>query len=89
MKNEYTSQKEKSSCHCSVKINNLGYKRDNHNILYNVSLSVKHGEMLALIGKNGSGKTTLLKAIMGRIPYTGSIEFFNSCCSLFFSVILD
>lgn len=78
MKNEYTSQKEKSSCHCSVKINNLGYKRDNHNILYNVSLSVKHGEMLALIGKNGSGKTTLLKAILGRIPYTGSIEFFNS-----------
>lgn len=65
-------------CHCSVKIKNVGYKKDNSDILYNVSLTANHGEMLALIGRNGSGKTTLLKAIMRRIPYTGSIEFFNS-----------
>jgi branched-chain amino acid transport system ATP-binding protein len=36
--------------------------------LRNVSLSVKHGEIVTIIGANGAGKTTLLKAIMGLIP---------------------
>lgn len=78
MDKKCSSNSRQSSCHCSVKIKNVSYKKDGSNILYNVSLTANHGEMLALIGRNGSGKTTLLKAIMGRIPYTGSIEFFNS-----------
>ena len=32
---------------------------------------------MAIIGRNGAGKTTLLKALLGRIPYTGSITFTN------------
>ena len=44
-------------------------------ILHDVNLNVRHGEIMALIGRNGAGKTTLLKALLGRIPYTGEIQF--------------
>ncbi len=68
----------KPNCHCSVKIKDLSYKKNGYTILHDISLSVNHGEMLAFIGRNGSGKTTLLKALMKRINYSGSINFFDS-----------
>ena len=37
-------------------------------ILFNVSLSVARGEIVALMGRNGAGKSTTLKAIMGLVP---------------------
>jgi branched-chain amino acid transport system ATP-binding protein len=44
--------------------------------LWDVSIEVNRGEMLALIGANTSGKTTLLDAISGLLhPTKGSIEF--------------
>ena len=65
-------------CCCSVKIKNLGVNRGNQMILKNISFTVHHGEILALIGRNGAGKTTLLKAIIKSLSHTGQIEFFNS-----------
>ena len=41
--------------------------------LKNVSLNVKNGEILGLIGENGAGKSTLLKIINGVYPF-GSYE---------------
>jgi len=45
-------------------------------ILQGVSLEVKAGECVALLGRNGVGKTTTLRAIMGLAPHSrGAIEF--------------
>jgi branched-chain amino acid transport system ATP-binding protein len=41
-------------------------------ILFGVSLSVRRGEIVALLGRNGAGKSTTLKAIMGLV--TGKAE---------------
>ena len=44
--------------------------------LRGVSLSVRQGECLALLGRNGVGKTTLLKCVMGVLPVArGGITF--------------
>ena len=37
-------------------------------ILFDVSLVLRRGEVAALMGRNGAGKTTTLKAIMGLLP---------------------
>jgi branched-chain amino acid transport system ATP-binding protein len=37
-------------------------------ILFDLSLSVRRGEVVALMGRNGAGKSSALKAVMGLMP---------------------
>ncbi|WP_274626239.1 ABC transporter ATP-binding protein [Arvimicrobium flavum] len=44
-------------------------------VLHGLSLNLRRGEVLCLLGRNGAGKTTALKAIMGLLPArAGSIR---------------
>jgi branched-chain amino acid transport system ATP-binding protein len=43
-------------------------------VLHGVSIEVRDGETVALLGTNGNGKSTLLKCIMGMVtPEAGEI----------------
>ena len=45
-------------------------------VLFGLSLSVRSGEMVTLMGRNGMGKTTTIRSIMGLTPArAGSIRF--------------
>ena len=44
-------------------------------VLHGVSLDVREGETVALLGTNGNGKSTLMKCVMGMVrPSAGTIE---------------
>ena len=45
-------------------------------VVHDVSVEVRRGELVAVVGSNGAGKSTLLKAIAGAVhPSKGSITF--------------
>lgn len=45
-------------------------------VLFDVSLTVPNGSIVALVGRNGAGKTTTLKTTMGKLePLSGEIQF--------------
>lgn len=48
-------------------------KKKSIQVLKDVSFSMEKGEILGLVGESGSGKTTLARAILGMIPYEGTI----------------
>ena len=50
-----------------VDLKNININHDEKNILSDISLSVRKGEFIYLIGKTGSGKSSLLKILYGDI----------------------
>ena len=54
---------------------NYSYPQSSTNSLIDVSLTIKKGESIALIGKSGAGKTTLVDIFLGLlIPQSGDIQ---------------
>jgi sulfate transport system ATP-binding protein len=60
----------------SIEVRGLYKTFNRYKALRDVSLEVKHGELLALLGPSGSGKTTLLRVIAGlEAPDRGQVLF--------------
>ncbi|OBT17273.1 ABC transporter [Vibrio sp. UCD-FRSSP16_10] len=59
----------------TLAIKDLTCKYEEQTVLESLSLTVKQGEIVCLLGASGCGKTTLLKAISGLLPLTkGYVE---------------
>lgn len=56
-------------------VHHLGARIGAYDVLDDISLKLKEGEILAVIGPNGAGKTTLVKALLGLIPYRGTVSW--------------
>ena len=59
-----------------LKIDNLAVSYGHVQALKGISLEVKRGEIVVLVGANGAGKTTIMETVLGaNVPAGGSISF--------------
>ena len=59
-----------------VQVDHITKKYKECTVLDDVSLSIRIGDVIGLVGGNGAGKTTLMRAIAGSIPVdSGEIIF--------------
>lgn len=58
-----------------VRLENVSVAYDGHEVLKNVDFEVYSDDFLGVIGPNGGGKTSLVKAIVGNLPYRGTIDY--------------
>ena len=60
-----------------ISLKNLSKTIGKTEILFDISLSLQHGEVFGFLGPNGAGKTTTMKAILGIIgPTRGEVRIF-------------
>jgi len=58
-----------------IRLRNVKFQRDNKVILDDVSMDIRQGSIVAIMGPSGVGKTTILRLVSGQLrPSTGSIE---------------
>ena len=60
-----------------LEVKNLTVSFNGFKPLHDVSFEVQEGQFAVVLGPNGAGKTTLLKAILGLVPYEGSVKIFG------------
>ena len=58
-----------------LKLENVNAFYGKSHVLQGVSLEVRPGEIVALLGRNGSGRSTTAKAIMGLVEAQGTISW--------------
>lgn len=58
----------------AVRFDNVAVRFGSVEILQSVTAAAPCGSNTAIIGPNGAGKTTLLHALLGEVPYAGSIS---------------
>lgn len=58
-----------------LKVDNLHAFYGKSHVLHGVSLDVKPGEIVSLLGRNGSGRSTTVKSIMGLVEGKGSVRW--------------
>lgn len=73
-----------------VQLRNIAFGYNGKEVLKNINLTIKRGEIIGIVGKNGTGKTTVSK-IISRVllPESGDVLFNGTECSRFnyFSII--
>ncbi|WP_338972834.1 energy-coupling factor transporter ATPase [Spiroplasma endosymbiont of Panorpa germanica] len=70
---------KKSEIALELKNLNYRYPKSAQLVVRDVSVKIKHGEYVAIIGHNGSGKSTLSKLIIGVLtPISGSMYIFDN-----------
>ncbi|EIK81086.1 ATPase component of ABC-type transport systems [Gardnerella vaginalis 55152] len=72
-----TENPKKSNTAIEISNLNVSYANSQSPIIKDYSLSVKSGEIVAIMGKNGCGKSTLSKAICGLIKYDSGSVYIN------------
>ena len=66
--------KEKISFKENIQIQQMSYSYDKkENVLNNVSLNIRKGEFIGIVGLSGAGKSTLIDCILGLLDYKGTI----------------
>lgn len=58
-----------------LNVDNLHAFYGKSHVLHGVSLNVKPGEIVSLLGRNGSGRSTTVKTIMGLVDGKGSVRW--------------
>ncbi|MHA1394297.1 MAG: ABC transporter ATP-binding protein [Promethearchaeota archaeon] len=59
-----------------LELNNVCIKYGDIQVINNISLNIKEGEIVCLLGSNGAGKSTILKAISGiKEIFSGYMKF--------------
>lgn len=58
-----------------IKVLNLSVRYGRRQVLKEINFQVEAGSWVCLIGPNGAGKSTLLRALLGLLPYSGSIKY--------------
>jgi branched-chain amino acid transport system ATP-binding protein len=61
-----------------LELNKINTFYDKSHILHDISMEIREGEVVGILGRNGVGKSTTLKSIIGIAPpKSGSIRFRN------------
>jgi polar amino acid transport system ATP-binding protein len=74
VRNEHAMQENSQEQRTAISLESVVKRFGDHTVINNVSLSVREGEVVAIIGPSGAGKSTLLRCInLLEVPDSGRI----------------
>ena len=80
--NEKVSVLQVDNLSVAFSMYNKGLSKRDLEVIHELSIDVKKGEIVAVVGSSGSGKSLLAHAIMGILPENaktkGSIKYYNN-----------
>ncbi len=71
-----------------LSVKDFGKRFGERTLFSGVTLSVRGGERIALLGDNGTGKTTFIRALLGEIPAEGKVRFGPSVKSAYLPQVI-